>query len=449
MSTNTIPHPPKRVPVLGDVLGMDRERPNQKTLWQFSQLGPIYRRSIVGGVDLTFVGSGHLMEQALDETNWERFIGRPIAALRPIAGDGLFTAPNDSSAWINGHAALVSGFSKDSMRSYHPAIVAVSESLREDLLRVPDQESFAETSSSVALEVIGRCGFGHSFGFGNVDDEDRRKAFVDALTRTLAYTQETSIPVLGSITGRKRRRQADADSALILGTVNQVLEDRRRSGSRADDLLDLMLHPSSEQTRLDDDNIRHQMLTFLVAGHETTGNLLAFAAHFLATHPATAQRMRDERQTIAPDRPLTFDEVPKLRFTRAVISETLRLWPTAPGFFRAARTETQLGDYSFSEGEWIFILLLAVHRDQEVWGPDADQFRPERFLVERVPTSYKPFGTGPRACIGRQFALHEATVVLSDLAQSFDLKSHSDALDVEENLTLRPSNLRLTFAPRR
>ena len=129
MSTNTIPHPPKRVPVLGDILGMDRERPNQKTLWQFSQLGPIYRRSIIGGIDLTFVGSAHLMEQALDEAKWERFIGRPIAALRSVAGDGLFTAPNDSTAWINGHAALVSGFSKESMRAYHPAMVEVSQSL--------------------------------------------------------------------------------------------------------------------------------------------------------------------------------------------------------------------------------------------------------------------------------------------------------------------------------
>ena len=448
MSTNTIPHPPKRVPVLGDILGMDRERPNQKTLWQFSQLGPIYRRSIIGGIDLTFVGSAHLMEQALDEAKWERFIGRPIAALRSVAGDGLFTAPNDSTAWINGHAALVSGFSKDSMRAYHPAMVEVSQSLREELLRVPEQASFAETSSSVALEVIGRCGFGHSFGFGDPDGEARRKAFIDALTRTLAFTQETAIPVIGSITGRKRRRQADADADLILGTVNQVLEDRRSSGLRADDLLDLMLYPTSEETKLDDENIRHQMLTFLVAGHETTGNLLAFAAHFLATHPDAAQRMREERQSLTGGRALEFDEVPKLRFTRAVISESLRLWPTAPGFFRAARTGTTLGDYTFSKGEWIFILLLAVHRDQAVWGADAEEFRPERFLQDRVPTSYKPFGTGPRACIGRQFALHEATVVLSDLVQAFDLEAGSKTLDVEENLTLRPNNLRLAFAPR-
>ena len=448
MSTNTIPHPPKRVPVLGDILGMDRERPNQKTLWQFSQLGPIYRRSIIGGIDLTFVGSAHLMEQALDEAKWERFIGRPIAALRSVAGDGLFTAPNDSPAWINGHAALVSGFSKDSMRAYHPAMVEVSQSLREELLRAPDQTSFAETSSSVALEVIGRCGFGHSFGFGDPDGEAGRNAFIDALTRTLAYTQETAIPVIGSITGRNRRRQADADTDLILGTVNQVLEDRRRSGLRADDLLDLMLYPTSEESKLDDENIRHQMLTFLVAGHETTGNLLAFAAHFLATHPDAAQRMREERQSITDGRALNFDEVPKLRFTRAVISESLRLWPTAPGFFRAARTDTTLGDYTFSKGEWIFILLLAVHRDQAVWGADADEFRPERFLQDRVPTSYKPFGTGPRACIGRQFALHEATIVLSDLLQAFDLEARTKTLDVEENLTLRPNNLRLVFAPR-
>lgn len=446
LSVTTIPHPPKRVPLLGDIRGMDRVRPNQKTLWQFSQLGPIYRRSIIGGIDLTFVGSGALMEEALDESLWERYIGAPIAALRTFAGDGLFTAPNDSQAWIKGHEALVKGFSKDSLRNYHETMLEVSAALGDELKTVPSQSNFAGLSNSVALEVIGRCGFSYSFGFGSNTSEERTE-FVAALTRSLAFTQENSVPVLGQLTGRKRRKQAAADAKLVLDTVDRVVAERRESSERTNDLLDRMLHPESAATALDAENIRQQILTFLVAGHETTGNLLAFAAYFIATHPVVAQKMRDERSAIAGNRPLLFDEVAKLRYTRAVISETLRLWPSAPGFFRAARTDTTLGGHEFKAGEWVFILLLAVHRDQEVWGPDAAEFKPDRFLTDRTPVSYKPFGTGPRACIGRQFALHEATIVLSDLAANFTIEAAGGSrLDVEENLTLRPANLELHFA---
>jgi cytochrome P450 len=96
---------------------------------------------------------------------------------------------------------------------------------------------------------------------------------------------------------------------------------------------------------------------------------------------------------------------------RRIVDETLRLWPVAPGYFRQAKTDTVIGDrYAISGGDWVFVLLLAAHRDP-AWGPDADEFNPDRFLPENIrtlpPHIYKPFGTGARSCPGRQFALHE------------------------------------------
>jgi len=277
-----------------------------------------------------------------------------------------------------------------------------------------------------------------------------RHPFSAALTRTLTYTQTSAIPVVGVLKRHRDAKQFEADRAMLLSTVDAVIAERRAGDRRATDLLDLMLHPPVGAPRLPDDNIAEQVLTFLIAGHETTANLLSFAAYFVGRDPAIAAAIREEATSVAGNRAFTHPEVAKLRYTRAVLSEALRLWPTAPGFFREARHDTTLGGYRFAGGEWVFVSLLGVHRDRAAWGPDVDEFRPERFVSGAAvkPEMYKPFGTGPRACIGRAFALHEATLVLASLVRDFDIHVSSGELEVEETLTLRPSNVQLSFNPR-
>ncbi len=439
-----IPHPPRRVPLLGDILGMDFARPNQKTLEQMARLGPLYRRKFIGGAKLTFVGSAALMAEVADETTWERFAGRPIQRLKVLGGEGLFTTANDSPEWAIGHETLMPGFTKGSMVGYHAAMHTVADDAVEALAERSEIEDVAAFMGNVALEVIGQCGFGYSFEpFTGTD----RHPFAAALTRTLAETQQSAIPVIGALLGRSRAKQAADDRDYLRATVRAVIDERKRSGERNPDLLDLMLHTTA--VPMDDELIAEQVITFLVAGHETTGNVLAFAAHYIAADPQISARIREELTAVCADGMITHSDVAKLRYTRAVVSETLRLWPTAPGFFRAARVDTTLGGYAIAKGEWVFTLLLGVHRDRNVWGENADDFDPQRFLG-RAPNAeqYKPFGTGPRACIGRAFALHEAVLVLATLVRELDFESITETLDVEENLTLRPKGLRMRFKQR-
>ncbi|WP_288814112.1 cytochrome P450 [uncultured Gordonia sp.] len=434
---SAIPHPPRRLPILGDVLGIDSERPNQKTLWQFGQLGPLYRRTILG-THLTFVGSAELAAATLDEASWERYSGRPITRLQQIAGAGLFTAANDSTEWTVAHRVLAEGFTQQAMRQYHDRMTRIAGQAIETL--AGRQRNVEVFTNQLALEVIGQCGFGYSFG---PVDASRNSAneFASALARSLAHTQGSAIPLIGALTGG--RRQFVRDRETLHRTIDSVLAAAPEDPDSDLTLLRVML----ESNALSHSEIRDQIITFLIAGHETTGNLLAFALHYLSRTPEAVHKMRKEREAIAGDQPLEYGDVARLRYTRAVIDETLRLWPTAPGFFRVAKRQTSLGDFVFQEGDWVFNLMLSVHRDPQVWQQPED-FVPQRF-VSGTPRGvvYRPFGSGPRACIGRQFALHEAAIVLSEVVRRYQLEPLDDSeLAVDENLTLRPREVGVVFS---
>ena len=436
----TIPHPPRRLPIIGDVVGIDRVNPNTKTMAMFEMLGPIYRRSIMG-TDLTFVGSDDLAQQAFDEAHWERFAGRPIVQLRDLAPDGLFTAANDSHSWNEAHNALMPAFTKEAMSRYYGVMQETSSRLVQALRENPGERPVQPLFARFAHEVIGQAGFGYSFG---PDLLDNSHEFPVAMGRALTYVQKAAIPVVGKRPGEKR--QYEADKALLLSTVREVIAARTaRTESR--DLLDAMLAAG-----LPKESIEQQLLTFLIAGQETTASTLGFLAYELGRQPEIRDQLRAEVESIAGDRAISFEDAPRLRLLRACISESLRLYPSAPGIFRSARHDTRLGDYDFAAGEWVFVLLMAVHRDQQVWGTDAGEFNPHRFLEtsRRVPTTYRPFGTGIRSCIGRQFAQLELTLAVAELVRNLDwsVAAPTGALELDETLTIRPRDLRVVFQTR-
>jgi unspecific monooxygenase len=237
--------------------------------------------------------------------------------------------------------------------------------------------------------------------------------------------------------------------------VDDIVATRReRDAPGSGDLLDLMLSTANPATgeRLSDQNIRNQILTFLVAGQETSAGVMAFALHFLSTHPDVVERIRNELSTVCPDGDLQFDHVGKLRYLRRVVDETLRLWPVAPGYYRKARRDTMVGEHPFEKGEWVFVVLLQLHRDA-AWGVDPERFDPDRFERSRVPANladlYKPFGTGLRGCIGRQFAYHEVLVALALIVGRVDLIEDPDySLKVDETVTLKPREMSLQIRKR-
>ncbi|MCZ4606021.1 cytochrome P450 [Streptomyces sp. Lzd4kr] len=450
-----IPRPPHRLPLLGDVLGASSRTPLQDSLRFARELGPIFRRRAFDR-EFVFVWGSELAADMADEARFAKHVGLGVANLRPVAGDGLFTAYNHEPNWQLAHDVLAPGFSREAMAGYHPMMLAVADRLMDHWDRALTAGRSVDVPgdmTKLTLETIARTGFGHDFGSF---ERSRPHPFVSAMVGTLSYAQRLNTVPWPFLLRRAARRN-EADIAHLNDTVDDLVRARIADGPGDGDLLDRMLGTSHPETgeRLSAENVRRQVITFLVAGHETTSGALSFALHYLSRHPDVADRARAEVDRVwGPTATPGYDQVARLRYVRRVLDEALRLWPTAPAFAREAREDTVLGGvHPMRRGAWALVLTAMLHRDPEVWGADAERFDPDRFdpkaVRMRAPHTFKPFGTGARACIGRQFALHEATLVLGLLLRRYEFRSDpAYRLRVTERLTLMPEGLRLNLERR-
>jgi cytochrome P450 len=443
-----LPHPPYRVPFLGDVLGINPRIPFQSSLPQARKLGPISARKLLG-TEMVAVTGLDLVAEVHDESRFGKFVGHHLAHLGEVLGDGLITVDTDNPNWKLAHDILMPAFSREAMQGYHSIMLQAIRELLEHLDGAAEAGRHVDVTADttrLALESIGRAGFGYSFG-----SFDRRRVhpFISAMNRTLKYSSWSTFPLLTRLLRPAMRRSGE-----VMGRIVDEVIAARLDGNRpqAGDLLDLMLnatHPSTGRS-LDPVNIRQQVITFIVAGHETTSGALSFALHYLTQNPDVLARAKAEVDALwgATDNPEpTYADVAKLRYVRAVVDETLRLWPTAPGYLRVARADTVLGGrYRIKRGQWVLVLLPLVQRDPRAW-PDPDRFDPDRFAPghgKNRAHAYKPFGTGQRACIGRQFALHEAVLTLALILHRYDLTPQDGyQLKVAESITLKPRGFRL------
>lgn len=462
-SGQQFPHAGRRRRFVGDFGVADPRSPLLSVLEFGAQLGPIYEMQIFRQ-KFVFVSSAELAAELCDETRFCKALPPAIVALRDYAGDGLFTAYNDEPNWQLAHDLLMPAFTKSAMRSYHPIMVRTATELFDYWTRRPVDASGTRRvevtgdMTKLTMETLSRTAFSHDFGsFSSAEQHP----FVGAMIRAL----ETGRRKGGLRTapgGRLLARYLDRRNSEPQAYVDTLLDDliaERKDDTDQHDLLGIMLnvtHPDTGE-RLSPLNIRYQILTFLVAGHETTSGALSFTLYYLSQNPeclAAAQREVAEILGDDPDAMPTFEQVPKFRYIRRCLDEALRIWPTVPAFARSPRETTTLaGKYPMRPSDWAVVVLGQVHTDPSVWD-NPDVFDPDRFLPENVKKrpahSYKPFGTGARACIGRQFALHEATLVLACLLHRFDIAADPGyELRIDERLTLVPKNFHLTLSPRR
>lgn len=444
-----LPHPQGRLPILGDVRTATPATPMQGAMKWARELGPIYHVKLPG-FQMVVVSGADLVAELVDESRFAKHVGFGIDAYRPVTGDGLFTAYNDEPNWRLAHDILLPAFSREAMRRYHDAMLGCVARLVDawDKQCGGPYVDVAGDMTKLALDTIGVAGFGYDFDSFSRPD---LHPLVAAMVATLQHSTKTPI---ARWLGRRRNEESVRYMHRVVDEVVRKRKESRDTGVQ--DLLGAMLNTAQEGTgrKLSLENIRYQILTFLIAGYGTTAGMLSFALYFLSTHPevlAKAQREADEILGSATGGP-TFEQVGKLRYIRRVLDEALRLWPPAPAFLREARQDTTLGGHPMRKGAWAMVLTPMLHRDP-VWGPDVEEFNPDRFLPEAVRARpghvYRPFGTGMRSCIGRQFAQHEATVALATLLHRYRIeKEPGYELQVAEGGFFMPAGFRLRLARR-
>ncbi|HEY1013681.1 MAG TPA: cytochrome P450, partial [Herpetosiphonaceae bacterium] len=454
--TAAIPEP-RRYPLLGNIPELDTEAFIQSLMDVARELGPIFRLTTPAGSSL-FVSSRELAADACDEQRFDKHVHGALENIRDFTGDGLFTARTGEANWGKAHRLLLPAFGPLAMHGYFDDMLDIADQMLAKWERLgPDAPiDVPDNMTRLTLDTIALCGFGYRF---NSFYQREMHPFVEAMVRALheAGARNTRLSVQNWLMPWTRK-QYKGDIALMHGITDELIA-QRRAGEPADarrDLLGLMLSAADPLTgeRLDDANIRHQLVTFLIAGHETTSGLLSFALYLLLNNPQALARASAQVDEVLGDRMPRFEDLARLGYVEQILRETLRLYPTAPAFAVAAKRDTMLGRrYPLKQGDAVFILTPMLHRDPAVWA-DPERFDPGRFDPANeaaIPAhAWLPFGNGQRSCIGRAFALQEATLVLAMLLQRFEISAPGGyELRIKETLTLKPEGFAIQARARR
>jgi cytochrome P450 / NADPH-cytochrome P450 reductase len=454
-----IPQPPTK-PVVGNMLSLDSSAPVQHLTRLAKELGPIFWLDMMGAPIV--VVSGHdLVDELSDETRFDKVVRGSLRRVRAIGGDGLFTADTSEPNWSKAHNILLQPFGNRAMQSYHSSMVDIAEQLvkKWERLNADDDIDVVHDMTALTLDTIGLCGFDYRFNSFYRRDYH---PFVESLVRSLETIMMTRGLPFENVWMQKRRRDLAADVAFMNRMVDEIVAERRRAAEAADqkDMLAAMMTGVDRVsgTQLDDVNIRYQINTFLIAGHETTSGLLSYTLYALLKHPDVLKKAYDEvDRVLGPDvnaKP-TFQQVTQLTYITQILKEALRLWPPAPAYGISPLADETIGGgkYRLKKGIFITILVNALHRDPSVWGPNPDVFNPENFSREaeaaRPVNAWKPFGNGQRACIGRGFAMHEAALAVGMILQRFRLiDANRYQLALKETLTIKPDGFKIKVRPR-
>ena len=453
-----IPHPP-RLPILGNLPQVLGDTIVQELMGLANQYGPIYEL-VLPGTSFFVVSSHKLASEVCDEERFHKGIHGALEEIRRFAGDGLFTAYQGEPNWSKAHNILLPGFGLKQMKEYMPKMVEIAQQLLQKWQVIGEQGiDVTGDFTRLTLDTIGLCGFNYRFrSFASESLHPFLEAMVFSLQNSLSRIKKTKLQKAIDI---KADRQFIAGRDLMFRVVDDLLAERQNNSDAADgkvDFLSLMLNGLDKKTKskLGAENIRFQLITFLIAGHETTSGMLSFATYFLVNHPEVMQKAVEEVDRVLghdPDYQPTFKDVGELEYINRVLRESLRLWPTAPAFARSPFEDTIIGGcYQIKKADQVMILLPTMHRDPAVW-KDPEAFDPERFKIgaaNKIPEfAWRPFGTGARSCIGQHFAMVEATTALAMILKHFTLKGDPNyKLKIKETLTLKPEGFRIKATPR-
>jgi cytochrome P450 len=341
---------------------------------------------------------------------------------RPFLGQGLLT--NDGESWLHQRRLMQPAFHRKRIAGYGNIMTDATVALLERWQSYVQQDSsldIAQEMMHLTLGIVGQT----LFSLDLSDETNTIGPAVTTMLNLLGNYVYTPFPPINIPTPRNRRLLAANRS--LEKVIYHMIAERRQQNEDTGDLLSMLLSARDEETGegMNDQQIRDELMTMLVAGHETTANALAWTWYLLSQYPDVEQRLYSEIDEALGGSIPTLEHLPNLKYTNMVLEEALRLYPPGGIFGRKAIADDELAGYRIPANSMIIVSPYATQHHPDYW-PDPERFDPERFTPERSAGrshyAYFPFSSGPRMCIGSSFAMMEAQLILATIAQRYQLR---------------------------
>ncbi|KAI8336924.1 cytochrome P450 [Blakeslea trispora] len=455
---DTIPGP-MRLPVFGNLYSM---MPDITAGWRrhFDTYGNLISINLLGE-EMVGTNDPEIAELFVKESGYftKKIFGF-LQQVRDFSGNGLFTSDTDDKEWELAHKLLMPAFSPRAIKAYQTDMgnIAIETIKVLEKYSPNDKVDILTWCTNLTFETIGRVGFGYSFDLMDIDKPAH--PFIDAMSYGLnnALYRALEPSILKKLPLNSNYKWEEGNH-LMRSIVEQVIKERRASANVNDapkDLLGYMLHACDENNlKLTDENIRDQVVTFLIAGHDTTANTLAWVLYELSQNPQVETEVLREiaNAGISSDVLPTVEQISSLKYLDRLLKETLRLHPPLRAISKLCIKDCVVpGGYKIRKGQICAISIANMHTNPKVY-PEPLIFNPDRFLPEeeqkRSRFSWLPFSTGPRACIGMAFALQEAKTALSMLLHRFKFCYDGPPISYDLNqTTTKPANFFVNILPR-
>ncbi|MBB2156340.1 cytochrome P450 [Gluconacetobacter diazotrophicus] len=367
--------------------------------------------------------------------NFQRKSPQIRNALSPLLGDGLFVS--DGETWKQRRQMVSPVLHTSRMDQFAPAMVETVGELADRWAALPDGATFdvLKVMAQLTAEIICRAVFGRTLG------AEHAREVAEAFTEYQKYVDQSDLASFGLPSWVPRRNGAKTRraTARIHAVLDGIIADLQRTEDDGSVIRMLMRDGVMDATAL-----RNEAAVIFLAGHETTANCLSWVWYLLSQAPEVEARLHEELDTVLGSRAPTFADVSQLVYTRAIVEETLRLYPPVPLLAREAKEDDTIRSRKVKAGALVMVVPWLLHRHRLYWRKP-DHFMPERFLPGSPDApqkyTYVPFSIGPRICPGLSFGLVEAIICLASLARGTTLRLAPGAV-VEPvcRLTLRPGD---------
>jgi cytochrome P450 len=390
----------------------------------------------IGPRRLVFISHPEFIEQVLVTENRKFIKHYALRLLRPTLGEGLLTS--DGNFWLRQRRLMQPAFSKARVESYGPIIVDYTQKMLATWRSGETRDLHADMMQ-LALSIVSKAlldvdagGKSHEVG-----------AAIDWIMRDFNSRFQSAVPIPFGIPV-PRNFELKRRVRLLESVIQKIIHERRAERRDHGDLLSVLVHARDEQdqTGMTDRQLRDEVMTLFLAGHETTANLLSWTWYLLATHPDVEAKVLNELDAVLVGRLPSAADVPQLTYTEQVLLESMRLYPPAYAMGRESVEECMIGGYQIPARSTVIMSQYVMHRDPRYFDRP-DEFDPDRWrdgLSKRLPKYvYFPFGAGPRVCIGNSFAMLEAMLVVATVVPRFQFSLAAGAPVVPwPSVTLRP-----------